>query len=233
MTRALAPEHDRTLHELRVLEQHRDDLLLRLVVGGVETELTEPLVLAHQRRRRVGDGVDDALEVGASSGCALRYSITSTSTPWSPRISSAPRDLLHTGLWYTTIGSDQSLLMRAGYRSPPSGNVAIGGRATAAATSSRYRLAWHVDGTERRQVRRRPLHVEQRCRRRRACRSTSATTATFDASVTRWNFDSAANRPPMLTPYSPPTSASAPPSSTCHVSTLCAHPSRATRCTRR
>ncbi len=39
-------------------------------------------------------------------------------------------------------------------------------------------------------------------------RSTSATTATFDASVTRWNFDSAANRPPMLTPYSPPTSAS-------------------------
>ncbi len=42
----------------------RDDLLPRLVVGGVETELAEPLVLAHQRRRRIGDGVDDALEVG-------------------------------------------------------------------------------------------------------------------------------------------------------------------------
>ena len=43
----------------------RDHLLLGLVVAGVETELLEPLVLAHQRRRRVGDRVDDPLEVGA------------------------------------------------------------------------------------------------------------------------------------------------------------------------
>ena len=31
-------------------------------------------------------------------------------------------------------------------------------------------------------------------------RSTSATSATFDASVTRWNIDSPANNPPTATP---------------------------------
>ena len=48
---------------------------------------------------------------------------------------------------------------------------------------------------------------------------TSATNATFDASVAVWNIDSPANSPPMRTPYSPPTSS---PSS--HVSTLWAQP---------
>ena len=54
--------------------------------------------------------------------------------------------------------------------------------------------------------------------------STVAQHATFDASVTRWNIDSPANKPPIRTPYSPPTS-----SPSCHVSTLCAQPSSCSR----
>ena len=59
---------------------------------------------------------------------------------------------------------------------------------------------------ERAQVRRRPLHVEQRGARSPRSRSTRATSATLDASVARWNIDSPAKRPPMRTPYRPPTS---------------------------
>ena len=61
---------------------------------------------------------------------------------------------------------------------------------------------------QRRQVRGLPLHVEQPWLPglRRASRSTSPTRATFDASVSRWNIDSPANRPPIETPYSPPAS---------------------------
>ena len=66
MTRLLADEHHRTLHELGVLEEHRDHLRRASVVGRVELELLEPLVLAHERRGLVGDRVDDALEVGAA-----------------------------------------------------------------------------------------------------------------------------------------------------------------------
>ena len=51
-------------------------------------------------------------------------------------------------------------------------------------------------------------------------RSTRPTSATFDASVRRWNIDSPANSPPMATPYSPP--ASVP--SGVHASTLWAQP---------
>ena len=50
---------------------------------------------------------------------------------------------------------------------------------------------------------------------------TSATSATFDASRTRWNIDSPANSPPIPTPYSPPAS-----SPSRHASTECAQPSR-------
>src|SRR6266511_2383767 len=53
-------------------------------------------------------------------------------------------------------------------------------------------------------------------------RSTSAARAAFPPSVTRWNIDSAANSPPMATPYTPP--ASTP--SVVHASTLCVQPSR-------
>ena len=50
---------------------------------------------------------------------------------------------------------------------------------------------------------------------------TSPTSATFDASRTRWNIDSPANSPPIATPYSPPAS-----SPSRHASTECAQPSR-------
>src|SRR3977135_2797298 len=46
----------------------------------------------------------------ARSGGAFRYSTTSASTPRSRRMSSAPRDLLHAGLWYTSTSA-----MRSGY----------------------------------------------------------------------------------------------------------------------
>ena len=43
-------------------------------------------------------------------------------------------------------------------------------------------------------------------RTRRAGSPTSPTSATLDASVSRWNIDSPANSPPIATPYRPPTS---------------------------
>lgn len=50
---------------------------------------------------------------------------------------------------------------------------------------------------------------------------TIAATATFEASRTRVNIDSAPNIAPNATPYRPPAS-----SPSCHTSKLCAHPSR-------
>ena len=65
---------------------------------------------------------------------------------------------------------------------------------------SRYALPGDVDGAERGEVGREPLDVEQRRCPSARSRSTSATRATFDASVRRWNIDSPANSPPMATP---------------------------------
>ena len=58
-------------------------------------------------RGRVGDGVEDALEVGPV-GRRLEVLDHVGSTPRSARISSAPRDLLHLGLWYTSRRSHMS-----------------------------------------------------------------------------------------------------------------------------
>src|SRR5262249_24075990 len=63
--RAIAAEPHGPLHQLGMFEEERDNLLLRLVVGGGQPELGEPLVVADERRRRVGDRVDDLLEVGS------------------------------------------------------------------------------------------------------------------------------------------------------------------------
>ena len=64
--RFVALEHHRPLHQLGVLEQHVDDGLTRGVVAGVQAQLGEPLVLADELRRLVGDGIEDALEVGSA-----------------------------------------------------------------------------------------------------------------------------------------------------------------------
>src|SRR3954447_4592629 len=94
----------------------------------------------------------------ARLGFALRYSMTSASTPRSPRISSAPRDLLHTGLWYTTTLSSVMArrlpLARIGERGDGRTRDRVGDELEVAG-------ARHVDGPERREVRRGPLHVEQ------------------------------------------------------------------------
>src|SRR4051812_31960196 len=98
----------------------------------------------------------------ARLGFTFRYSMTSASTPRSPRISRAPLDLLHTGLWYTTTLS--SVMTR---RLPLVGIVEIGERRNRrrrdrAREQFEVARTRHVDRAERRQVRRRPLHVEQR-----------------------------------------------------------------------
>src|SRR3954468_20808846 len=97
----------------------------------------------------------------ARDGFAFRYSITSASTPRSPRISSAPRDLLHTGLWYTTTLSSVMtprlpLVAIVRIRKRRNGRRRDGGCEQLEVPRTR-----HVDRAERRQVRRRPLHVEQ------------------------------------------------------------------------
>ena len=162
----------------------------------------------------------------ARVGGAFRYSITSTSTPRSPRISSAPRDLLHTGLWYTRIVSELLVMAR---RLPP---VDVGerrhraGRATASATSSRYRsrgtstapsdarcgvvhctssnvpppVAQQVDERDDRDLRRVGDPVELRLRREQSA----------DRTRRRARRRARPDRRP----------------SSCHVSTLCAQPSR-------
>jgi hypothetical protein len=48
-----------------VLQQHFDDLLAGDVVGGIEAELLEVLVLADQVGGRIGEQVEEAAEVGA------------------------------------------------------------------------------------------------------------------------------------------------------------------------
>ena len=58
---------------------------------------------------------------------------------------------------------------------------------------------WDLDGAERGEVGRHPLHVEQGHARGLEPLD-EATRATFDASVRRWNIDSPAKNPPMATP---------------------------------
>jgi hypothetical protein len=60
----VALEHHRPLHQLGVLEQQVDDGLTRGVVVGVQAQLGESLVLAHELGRLVGDRIENALEVG-------------------------------------------------------------------------------------------------------------------------------------------------------------------------
>jgi hypothetical protein len=58
-------DHDRTLHQLGIFEQQRDHLVGRSVVGRLESELGEALVLADQIGwRRVND-CGNPLERGA------------------------------------------------------------------------------------------------------------------------------------------------------------------------
>ena len=193
-------EHHRPLHELGVLEQHRDDLLLRLVVAGVEPELLEPLVLAHQRRRRVGDRVEDALEVGASRERLQVLDHLDVGARSSEDLERATRLAAHGVVVHDhRFGCCHA---RAGYRWPLAG------------TSSTRRAGATERGGERargtRRAARRPRRATRgaawstarraTCRRRRASGRRAPTTATFDASVTRWNFDSAANSPPIATP---------------------------------
>ena len=102
-------------------------------------------------------------------------------------------------------------------------------RATASPSIRMNRSRETSIAPDRFEVRCEPLHVEQPTGSTGAVvriRSTSATSATLDASVARWNIDSPANSPPMATPYRPPASV---PSSSDHDSTLCAHPSSCSR----
>ena len=80
----------------------------------------------------------------------------------------------------------------------------------------------HLDDAERGQVLGRPTGRRAAGARSPSARSrsTSATSATFEASRPRWNIDSPANSPPIATPYSPPAS-----SPSRQASTLCAQPS--------
>src|SRR5262249_51553757 len=55
-----------SLHQLRMLEQEFDDGVARRVFVGVQPELGEALVLAHELGGLIGDGVEDALEVGSA-----------------------------------------------------------------------------------------------------------------------------------------------------------------------
>ena len=82
----------------------------------------------------------------------------------------------------------------------------------------------HVDRAQRAQVRRRPLHVEQRAHRRGGAARPWPSTRPSTRRSPRWNIDSPANNPPMRSPYSPPTS-----SPSRHTSTLCAQPSSCSR----
>jgi hypothetical protein len=78
----------------------------------------------------------------------------------------------------------------------------------------------HQRRAQRHQVLGLLLHVDQPAAPA-SSREHSSTSATFEASVARWNIDSPQNTCPTSTPYSPPTSTS--PS---HTSTLWAWPSR-------
>ena len=92
--------------------------------------------------------------------------MTSTSTPLSPRISSAPRALLHTGLWYTTIASS-SVMVREATPPSPSGNVVARRRPTARGD--------RAPGTGR--AGRRPRRATRGAASSTARRATSATVA--------------------------------------------------------
>ena len=136
ITACSPPEHHRALHELGVLEEQRDDLLPGLVVAGVETELAEPLVLAHQRRRRVGDGIDDPLEVGARRVGFEVLDHLDVDAPLTEDLERAARLAAHRVVVHPI---DCRPSCARGYRRRllgTSGNVDMGGRATASATSS-------------------------------------------------------------------------------------------------
>src|SRR5262249_40325987 len=93
----------------------------------------------------------------ARVGFAFTYSITSVSPPRWSRISRARRDLLHTGLWYTTTSS---VMVR---RLPlvRLGEGGHGGCSNRLRDQREVTGTRHVDRAERRQVRSRPLHVEE------------------------------------------------------------------------
>jgi hypothetical protein len=50
--RAIAHDHDRTLHQLRMFEQERDNRLGGDIVSRTQSELLETAILAHQLGRR-------------------------------------------------------------------------------------------------------------------------------------------------------------------------------------
>ena len=60
----LATDHHRPLHQLRVLEQEVDHLLARRVVGRVQAELGEALVLPDQVAGRPGQEPQESFERG-------------------------------------------------------------------------------------------------------------------------------------------------------------------------
>src|SRR5581483_8887426 len=60
--RALAANHDRPLHQLRIRQQEVDDRRARDIVGGVQLELGEAFVLAHQLAQRFAEPIADLFE---------------------------------------------------------------------------------------------------------------------------------------------------------------------------
>jgi hypothetical protein len=62
----LAANHNRTLHQLGVLEEEFDDVLSGSVVARVEAQLFEVLVLANELRRRLLEQIQEALQVLSS-----------------------------------------------------------------------------------------------------------------------------------------------------------------------
>ena len=65
---SVASHDDRTLHEHGMFEEKLDDLVTCLVVGLVQPQLLEVLVLSDKVRRRVGKHPEDAFEVGTAEG---------------------------------------------------------------------------------------------------------------------------------------------------------------------
>src|SRR2546426_3698281 len=63
--RAVTAEDDRSLHQLRVLEEHLDHRFSRLVRAFVEAELSEPFVLPDEVGRLIRDRVEDAFQIGS------------------------------------------------------------------------------------------------------------------------------------------------------------------------
>ena len=188
-------------------EQHVDHLLARR--ARRPSVMPERLEL---RRRRCAPA--PAARRGSRRGCArasrgraaCRGSARRRgSTPRSSRISSAPATS-------STTGCERSCTSLHARRTLPPRPSAGGTRRAATSTAPSERRCGVVHCTSNSSA---PSSRSS---------STVAQHATFDASVTRWNIDSPANRPPMRTPYSPPAS-----SPSRHASTLCAQPSSCSR----